>query len=97
MSENGIKILYSTHALQRMFSRSITQEEIKNCLKNGVVIAEYPNDTPYPSKLLSLSSHQRTIHIVTAYNSEENNHIIITTYVPNPNLWNEDFTSRRKK
>jgi hypothetical protein len=97
MSENNVQILYSTHALQRMFSRSITQEEVENCLIHGVIIADYPNDTPYPSKLLSFTSSIRTIHMVTAYNPEENKHIIITVYIPNPDLWNEDFTSRRKK
>ena len=35
--------------------------------------------------------------LFVAYNSEENRHIIITAYIPNPDLWNEDFTSRRKK
>ena len=73
--------------------RSITQDEVEN----GITIAEYPNDTPYPSKLLFFTSSIRTIHIVTAYNPEENKHIIITAYIPNPDLWNEDFTSRRKK
>ena len=97
MSKNNIEILYSTHALQRMFSRSITQEEIETCLQNGVVIADYSNDTPYPSRLLSWTVQHRTIHIVSAYNTDENKHVIITAYIPNPALWNEDFTSRRKK
>ena len=97
MSEKSVQLLYSTHALQRMFSRSITQDEVENCLIHGITIAEYPNDTPYSSKLLSFTSSIRTIHIVTAYNPEENKHIIITAYIPNPDLWNEDFTSRRKK
>ena len=97
MSENDLSILYSTHALQRMFSRSITEEEIKNCLLNGFLVTEYPNDNPYPSRLLTATYHQRTIHIVTAYNPEEKQHIIITAYVPNPEIWNEDFTKRRTK
>ena len=82
MSEKSAQLLYSTHALQRMFSRSITQDEVENCLIDGITIAEYPDDTPYPSKLLSFTSSIRKIHIVTAYNPEETNTSLLQHIYP---------------
>ncbi|SFV63161.1 hypothetical protein MNB_SV-3-1630 [hydrothermal vent metagenome] len=38
---------------------------------------------------------KRPIHVVYAYD-DENNIIIITTYVPNNIKWENDFKTRRK-
>ena len=50
MSEK--KIFFSNHAVKQMFQRSISVEEVKFVLQNGVLVNEYPDDKPYPSRLL---------------------------------------------
>ena len=45
-------ISFSRHALQRMFERAISPDEIRKALANGETVADYPEDTPYPSRLI---------------------------------------------
>ena len=43
------KITFRVHAIQRMFQRSISVDEVRQVLAIGEVIEDYPGDTPYPS------------------------------------------------
>jgi len=45
-------ITYRLHAVQRMFEHKIPADEVRYALETGVVIEEYPDDTPYPSRLI---------------------------------------------
>jgi hypothetical protein len=40
-------ISFSRQALQRMFERAISPDEVHAALADGEVIADYPDDTPY--------------------------------------------------
>ncbi|MBF0613826.1 MAG: DUF4258 domain-containing protein [Magnetococcales bacterium] len=93
-----MNILLRQHALQRMFEREISMEDIRNVLFYGVVIEDYPDDTPYPSSLrLGDDKQGRPLHVVAAENQEEKQIIIITVYHPNPELWMSDWTTRRNR
>jgi Domain of unknown function (DUF4258) len=35
-----------------MYQRSITAEEVRTVIQTGETIEDYPNDFPYPSRLL---------------------------------------------
>lgn len=86
------------HALQRMFERNITLEDIRDVVHYGQIIEDYPDDTPFPSGLwLGRDAHGRPIHVVVANNAADNQYIIITAYHPNPLLWSSDWTTRRNK
>jgi len=41
------KILFSGHAVRRMFERVIGQPEIIEVIRSGEVITEYPDDEPF--------------------------------------------------
>ncbi|MGC2519872.1 MAG: DUF4258 domain-containing protein [Burkholderiales bacterium] len=47
-----MKVTYRVHVVTRMFERGITEEEVHRVLSEGDVIAAYPEDQPYPSRLL---------------------------------------------
>jgi len=79
-----------------MFQRVITVEEVKFIISNGAIITEYPEDTPYPSKLMFATHHSRPLHIVCSENEEENTIIIITAYEPSAENWENDFITRKK-
>ncbi|MHB8116286.1 MAG: DUF4258 domain-containing protein [Acidithiobacillus ferrivorans] len=49
-------LYFSRHALQRMFQRAITEEAVLYTLGNGQIVEEYPDDHPYPSRLM-LGNH----------------------------------------
>ena len=91
------KILYSNHAVKQMFQRDISPKEIELALQKGEIIKEYPTDKPYPSKILLDYSNNRPIHIVYSYNLTEGTYIIITAYIPNTELWENDFKTRKKQ
>lgn len=82
------------HALQRMFERKVSYDEVIETLKTGEVIEEYEEDKPHPSQLLLSWSQDRPLHIVVAF-GEDNSAIIITVYEPDPGQWDDEFKHRR--
>ena len=90
-----MKITFRVHALKRMFERTVTPDEVSAVLTSGETIADYPDDSPYPSRLLLGWSGNRPLHVVAAYNERDNETIVVTVYEPDSAAWNADF--RRKK
>ena len=90
-----MKYLFSGHVFKRMAERGFSPDTIKNIIKNGVIIKEYPDDTPYPSRLILGYDGNRPIHVVSAYDQNDDIEYIITVYEPNTQLWTSDFTKRR--
>lgn len=89
-----MKCIFRVHALKRMFERSVSVDEVQSVLENGEAIAEYPDDTPYPSRLVLGWSGPRPLHVVAAYNAVDDETIVVTVYEPDPAGWSPDF--RRK-
>ena len=87
------EIIFSQHAIIRMFERSISKDYVRSALKSGVAVEVYENDFPYPSALICLHIDNRFIHVVAAKNSEDTC-VIITAYIPDKNKWNETYTGR---
>ena len=46
------KLKFRVHALQRIFQRNISIEDVRYVLTSGEVIEDYPEDEPYPSFLI---------------------------------------------
>jgi hypothetical protein len=72
-------------------------EDVKFVLQNGIIVNEYPDDKPYPSKLLFAIKNERALHIVCSENKIENSIIVITAYEPSPDIWQNDNRTRKKK
>ncbi len=89
-------LVYRNHAVKRMFERGIGNEDVRHVLATGEVIENYPDDTPYPSRLIMGWRNSRPLHIVVAENSVEQSIIVITVYEPDPKLWDDDYRRRRK-
>lgn len=86
-------VFYTRHSLIEMrmdeFGK-INDEEVAQTIKNGEIIEEYPNDKPYPSVLVfGLTDQKRPLHIVCAYDKDEDITIIITAYQPDSKFWIE--------
>ncbi len=45
-------LFLSRHAMQRMFARGFSMAAVRAVLSEGIVVEDYPDDKPYPSKLL---------------------------------------------
>jgi len=59
------------------------------------IVEEYPDDSPYPSYLMCRIVRGRPLHVVGAYDKEEGVIIVVTTYEPDPDRWEDSYTKRR--
>mgnify|MGYP005976518565 FL=1 len=88
------KIALTKHARERLAERAITIDDIVNGIDTGEVIKQYEDDKPLPSCLvLGLSVNNKYIHIVVS--NDEEYIYIITAYYPDPQLWSDDFKTRK--
>jgi len=87
--------IFRIHALRQMFQRTISDEEVRVILAKGFIIEDYPDDTPYPSCLVSGMAGGRPLHVVMAYNNVDREAIVITAYEPQATMWSPDFSRRR--
>ena len=84
------------HILLRCQQRKISYAEIKEVIKSGEIIEEYPDDYPYPSCLiLGYNINYKKIHIVCGISSDTVH--MITAYYPDTNYWEKDMKTRREK
>ena len=89
-------VIYQRHAVERMAQRGISEEDVENVLTHGEIIKDYPDDTPYPSKLLSAQCKNSVVHVVVATDDENKRKIVVTVYIPDSKIWEIDFKRRRK-
>lgn len=93
VAEESRRILYRVHAVQRMAERGISEEDVARVIARGKEIESYPDDKPYPSRLLLGWVERRAIHAVTA--TAEHDIIVITVYEPDPAFWEPGFERRK--
>lgn len=91
------EIIFRGHAVQRMFERRISEDDVRSVLTSGEIIETYPDDQPYPSSLILGWSEGRPLHIVAATNEKDRETVIITVYEPDQNLWDRKMKARRKQ
>lgn len=89
------RLVFRVHAIQRMFERQISEDDVKCVLNTGQLVEDYPDDTPYPSRLILGWCGSRPLHVVAAYNRADDETIVITVYEPDPERWNAGFTVRK--
>ena len=68
--------------------------DVVRVLQTGEVIEDYPDDTPYPSRLILGWIRSKPLHVVAAVNARDYETIVITVYEPDPSQWQSDFRSR---
>ena len=81
----------------RMFQRGISIDDVRRLLETGEVIEEYPDDVPYPSRLVLGWLESRPIHVVAADNPLKAETIVITVYEPDSAHWEVRFRRRRAR
>ena len=89
------RLVYRIHAIQRMYQRRIGEDEVRKVVKAGETIEDYPDDFPYPSRLVLGWQGPRPIHVVVADNIAASENIIITVYEPDASEWETDFKRRK--
>jgi Domain of unknown function (DUF4258) len=85
----------SKHAVDQSILRGIRVQEIRDTIVNGQIIEDYPNDKYGPSCLICGGTEAgRIIHVQCSYPTRSLIKIV-TMYEPDPDRWNDDFTTRR--
>lgn len=90
------RLVFRVHAIQRMFQRGIDEENVRHVLATGETIEEYPDDTPYPSRLVLGWYGSRPLHVAVADNPDAQETVVITVYEPDPGQWEPDFKRRKR-
>ena len=93
---NSRPIIYRIHAIQRMFERRISGENVRQVLQAGEVIEDYSDEMPFPSSLMLGRRGNRPLHVVMAENTEEGESVVITVYEPDPSQWKSGSSNRKK-
>ena len=89
------RIVFSGHAIRRMFEWEIGKEEIVAVLQTGEVIMAYPDDKPFQSCLMMGLAGNRCLDVVAAHDYATARCYVITAYVPDAAVWEPDFRTRR--
>jgi hypothetical protein len=50
MAGDPERLIFRVHAIQRVFQRGVTVEDVRQALATGETIENYPDDTPYLSR-----------------------------------------------
>lgn len=87
-------LVFRVHAIRRMFSRRVSVEDVRQVLATGEAVEEYPDDIPYPSRLVLGWCGSRPIHVVVADNAEAGETIVVTVYEPDLDQWEPGFRRR---
>ncbi len=89
-------VVFSGHAIRRMFERGLGRATILGIVRDGEVIAEYPEDKPYPSSLLLGFVSGAPVHVVVAREAAHRQCFVVTAYSPDAGVWSDDFRKRRQ-
>jgi hypothetical protein len=86
---------YSRHAIERMFTRRVEPDVVERVVSAGEVIVSYADEKPFPSLLLLGFDDDGPVHVVAANDPDTGLCYVITIYRPEPELWSDDFRTRR--
>lgn len=89
------EIVFSGHAVQRMFERQISQSDVRVVVATGEKVADYPDDRPFPSRLLLGFVRGHPVHVVAAQDLTGGRCYVVTVYVPGLAQWEPDFRTRK--
>ncbi len=90
-------VYFSGHAITRMFDRALSKDVVVRAIENGEVIAEYPDDQPYPSSLLLDYQDDKPLHVVVARDKNSYSCYVVTAYIPSDLLWEAGYRVRKSK
>jgi len=79
-----------------MFQRGISTVEVEQAIERGEIVKDYPDDKPFPSKLVLAWVNQRPLHVVYSIDEEKKITVVITSYIPSTDIWEEDFKTKKK-
>ena len=88
----------SSHALREAEADRLTLKGIESATAEGECIEDYPTDPRGASCLvLGQLENGAALHALWGFDALSRQAILITVYIPNPQLWTADFRGRRTR
>ena len=88
-------IIFRIHAVQRMFERRISEENVRQVLQTGKMIEDYSDEMPRPGGLMLGRRGSRPLHVVVTENTRDDELVVITVYEPKLSHWKPGFKARK--
>ena len=88
------ELVFSGHALRRMFERRIRADQVRSAVESGQVITEYREDVPFPSCLVLGYVVGQPVHVVVGL-GDGGTCVVVTVYTPSAELWDTDFKTKK--
>ena len=85
------KIVFGSHALRRMFQRAVSIGNARMVIESGEPIADYPEDRPFPNRLLLGFAAGQPLHGVVAVDQADDVCLVVTVYRPSPGEWDTGY------
>ncbi|TAK13704.1 MAG: DUF4258 domain-containing protein [Anaerolineae bacterium] len=89
------RLQFRAHAVQRMFERGISVDEVLALLREGEIIEDYTADMPAPGELRLGWAGARPLHAVFAFDAARTAAVVVTAYEPSLADWGDTFRQRR--
>jgi hypothetical protein len=90
------EVIFSRHALRRMFQRSVTIADVPNVIESGEVVEDYPDDEPWPEVVLLGVVNRVALHVVVGRDPRTGRCVTITVCRPDLDRWDEQFRHLRR-
>lgn len=86
---------YTIHAAQQRISRRLRRHELEEVIGNGEIIEDYPAHHYGPACLVfGRTAEGKVFHVVCSLRETVD---VITLYEPDPEEWEEDLKTRKRK
>jgi hypothetical protein len=92
-----MSLVFTRHARKRILERGIRVDEVHDATESPTVVEEYPDDEPYPSRLVMGWAGGRPLHVVLAGPTVTGDTIVVTLYEPGLERWEPGFVRRRPR
>ena len=89
------RLVFSGHAVQQMFYRRISRDDVRSAITYGEIVEEYSDDQPYPCCLILDYVEGNPLHVVFSHDSTTHTCYVVTAYIPDLRIWLDDFKTRR--
>lgn len=86
------RYLITTHAVQRMGTRKVSHDDIKQVIASGDLIEEYPRNLPDPKVLLMAHVREEPLYVSCAFDGSYA--YIVTVHWYDRTRWLDPWTRR---
>ena len=86
---------FTPHAYERIQARGLSANDIISAVASAIVIEDYSDSRPHPTRLLLTMTRRGPLHVVISERLAQGVILVVTAYEPSPEQWHPGFRRRR--